>query len=99
MPEESGRGDHQTVWVRPKSRGEATILHTDPECSRIQSEMFERDRSVYPDDTPVCEWCRGEVEQDNSGMDLNETRRTLLDMSPDDLGLTPLGERGATADE
>lgn len=77
----------ETVWVKTRRIGNSGLaIHTERDCPRItNTHVVERDRSLYPDDTPVCQWCLGEVDLANAGAP-NTLSDQLEAMDPDDLG-------------
>lgn len=99
MPSESSEGenphdrDEEMVWTAARQKVCSVLLHTDPDCPRVNDSMFEKKRSLYPEDSDICEVCRGATPPKNEGMVTKETRWKLESMNPEDLGLSPAGER------
>lgn len=59
--------DHSTVYVigRQSGGGPERAIHTERDCPILQAAntVFEKDRSVFPDNKPVCNSCTGEIER------------------------------------
>jgi hypothetical protein len=75
----------ETVYTPPcRSGRQVQVVHTDLDCPRLQSRRStKRRRQDYPD-TPICQWCAGEVEQvTNQDQELH---RQLEDMDADSIG-------------
>jgi hypothetical protein len=49
--------DVVTVWKAPSRSGRG--VHVKESCAQLQqaSTIFEKDASLFPDDTPVCQFC------------------------------------------
>lgn len=78
--------DRETVYVKGFNHGgNGLILHTDNECPRLNSarQVFEKDREVYPEDTPICSHCSGDVER--AGGDNRGPWQALEEMDADDI--------------
>jgi len=65
-------GGEEIVYVAAKSDGSTAVLHTDQSCPHLKRtrKVVEKPRSVYPDDSDLCERCLGDVPEtggDNSG--------------------------------
>lgn len=56
-------GGQETVWIKGnnRSRGGPLILHVSPDCPRLEEakNVYEKARSVYPDDARICLVCSG----------------------------------------
>jgi len=68
MSEELTDGtERETVWVtgRQAGGGPERAIHTRRDCPIVESAhtVFEKDRSVFPDNKPVCNTCSGEIDQ------------------------------------
>lgn len=96
MTKQSSNGTEQTVLVVSRSgNGGRNHIHTDPECPKVQraKNVFEKPRSVVYDDR-VCRWCSGEAAPENNAVgDTNANRKLLEATSPEELGLSAIGER------
>jgi hypothetical protein len=81
--------------VSRSGNGGRNHVHTDPECPHVQraKNVFEKPRSVVDDDR-LCRWCSGEFSPaSNSTTDTNANRKLLSSTSPEELGLSAIGER------
>lgn len=80
----------ETVWVVAQAdSGGKRKLHTDPECSTLNSrrDSYKKKRSTLPNHE-VCKQCEG-YEHYSPQESTNSTRHRLLDTSPEDIGLSP----------
>lgn len=91
----------ETVYfVSRRGGGSRGHIHTDEDCKKLQraGDYTDKPREVIDDDK-ICSVCSGEFEGPNHpDHDPSETRKRLLDTDPEELGLSPLGERN-TPDE
>lgn len=83
---------HHTPFHR--SGSEKKVVHPDPDCYHIQT--GDNIRGPKPikliPDAEVCQSCSGQREFD--GNDKRKVTRLLEISNPEDLGLSPLQERG-----
>lgn len=91
--------ESETVLVVTKTGGSLSdCYHTDPECqwlARTDSDC-EKPLSVLPADIEQCKFCAGTAESSqHNPWDSKATRRQLEALSPEDVGLSPLGERSS----
>lgn len=97
MSGESGNGTAQdlpdTVYVSASAPSNEKKIHTDPDCHVLEDiDAVEKDSGVVGGTYPVCAYCAGErtvIAVENA----NATRIKLESMSPEDVGLSPIGER------
>jgi len=93
---DEGPGDNELVYVVSRSgNGGRNHVHTDPECPKVQraKNVFEKPRSVVHDDR-ICRWCSGDATPgENATGDPHANRKLLKATSPEDLGLSAIGER------
>lgn len=71
-------------------------LHTDEDCRHASGakSVYQKRAGVADPDRPVCQECLGCVQYGRpEGFDVNETRKSLLETEPEDLGLSPAGGR------
>lgn len=76
--------------------GSRQSLHTDPDCLHLNRGKTTTERVLedIPEDWPVCRSCLGiAMDERDPAIDVQETRRELLDAAPEDAGLSPLGDR------
>lgn len=63
----AGDTDRGTVYVagRQASGGPERSIHTNRACPILDkaNTVYEKDRSMFPDDKPVCAVCGGEIER------------------------------------
>lgn len=99
---DSERGVEQDlVWARTVRGGHGVrVYHTDPDCHNLQ--MAQGAKPVGPStlhpDARLCRVCSGSISVHRPDSDPLETRNALLELEPEDLGLSPIGERGAEQD-
>lgn len=84
-----------TVYQTGRPGGPKRAVHKKEDCPRLDQGNNVRDRALdnVSDDRPVCKDCFGVSAPRGGASDVNETRRALLDTSPEELGLAPLGNR------
>lgn len=87
--------DDPKVWVvSTTNSGRDTCYHTNPDCCRIRNrERFEKRLSQIETHREPCSWCTKDINTQRG--DCLATTRKLEEMNPEDLGLSPLGERRA----
>lgn len=86
----------ERVWVKTSANNATpTVYHTDPECRVLArtDTAVEKPRSVVRADLPECKYCAGEVAPTAPIGDPQATRKQLLRATPEDVGLSPRGER------
>lgn len=84
----------ETVFVTTRGTGSrADAYHTDRECPQLAQAnvVAEKPRDIIDSNRRHCRVCAGEVRMGGGGNDLSTT---LADAAPEDVGLSPLGERG-----
>lgn len=102
-----GGGECGHVLFSPASAGNRTFHDPDPEnperpaCpieKRNGSEWRRKSRAVVPDDWRRCSFCADDVEFGGPGGDPRAVTNQLDEMAPEDLGLSPTGERPPDVD-
>lgn len=90
-----GGSEMVDVVSRGGGGSQRNSVHTDPECHRLQfaSNSIKKPREDVDDDR-ICSFCSGEHEAHQPGHNPNDTRQKLLDMDPEELGLSPMVDRG-----
>lgn len=85
------------VLVPTRAPSNKKHIHTDPDCQAIEgSEVVEKDSEIVGDSYPVCSRCTGDVTVVKVD-DAHATRKTLESLSPEEIGLTAIGERRGQA--
>ena len=85
------------VLVPAGSPSNTKHIHTDPDCHNLNGvDVVEKDSSVVGERYPVCSDCAGQSTVVKV-KDTHATRRRLEELSPDDLGLSAIGERRGQA--
>lgn len=72
------------------------IYHTNADCPRLARMQAPRKRPIdeLPPDVRECVYCSGEwTPNGQRGVDPHDTRNDLLETTPDQLGLSAMGER------
>ena len=88
--------DTETVWVKNCSnRLTIDVYHTDPDCRLLAraNSTTRKPRRLLFDDVEECKVCGGTATPHSPSGDVQATRKRLLKASPEDLGLSPRGER------
>lgn len=85
--------DEQLVTIPVHGRGAPEVYHTDPDCKRLAlaNTTDEVSLSDLREGVGECSFCAGAVEFDHG--DSTDAADRLADMTPDELGLSPIGER------
>jgi len=90
--------EEETVYVVSRSgNGGRNHVHTDPDCQYLQraKNVFEKPRDVVDIDR-LCRVCSGDhspLENEGPDDDPNATRELLSSTAPEEIGLSPIGER------
>lgn len=75
------------------------VYHTDPDCSALKSidDPTKKSLDCLTDEWRECGYCSGEHDPTESGLpkgvNPSEKKNGLLETDPEELGLSPLGER------
>lgn len=82
----------RTVYDAGHSVGRSAVVHTDPDCRQLNGARNRTDHLArhYNDDRPVCKVCEGEIAEASAD---NSMSNALKFADPEDLGLSPTGER------
>jgi len=87
------------VQVGLSGSGDAKVYHTQADCSALKNIVDPQDvpAESLTDEWRECGYCSGEHDPTKSGLSKGvnprETKNGLLETDPEDLGLTPIGER------
>lgn len=86
-----------TVLIVSQKSSSSRVYHTDAECHRLSSydtPITEVRRELVDDRRDLCQWCAGEIEGPPPTAGSQRMRHRLLEADPEDVGLSPIGERG-----
>lgn len=85
--------ESDTVWITSRGRnGRTPRFHTDPDCPWLDKDRAtEKVRHLIEDHRLMCKRCSGEADHHVPGPEGTlSTRERLLEMSPEDAGLSPM---------
>lgn len=88
----------ETVFISSQRGGKRgpRQYHTDPDCHVLDRAVtvHEKDPDILSDEFEECLLCADDVHANRAEVtEPNATRRRLEELNPDDLGLSPMGER------